>query len=158
MIIHKTRIRSLGGNVRGVRRGDEVVPGIRDLMRYMDLLKRIGFSSELAVGETVLPTAVGPVTQFNAEGKYEIHRDQPKETAYRQAEWRWQEFRGPYDTEEMSRIVEIPYERYPRTFVPPPSIELSVKSLKGGESILVTPPLRFAPSNDELLLHCINVF
>ena len=157
MIIHKKRIRSIGKNVRGVKRGDQVIVGLRDLPRFADRLRDIGFSATPNVGETILPAAIGPVGRFNSEGGYEIHRDQPMETAYRQAEWKWQEFRGRYDTEEMSKIVEVPYERYPRTFIPPPSVELSIKELEGGETVLVSPTIKFVEKRDAELVHTINL-
>lgn len=158
MIIRKRRIRSVGRNVRGVRRGDRVLVGLRDLPRFADRLREMGFSAAPDVGETILPAAIGPVGRFNAEGSYKKHKDQPKETAYRQAEWKWREFRGRYDTEEMSKIVEIPYERYPRTFLPPPSVELSVKELEGGETVLVSPTIEFVEDRDAELVHTINLF
>lgn len=157
MIIRKTKIRTIEGNIRGVNRGDRVVVGVRDLSRFTAQLAEVGFSGALATGESLLPASLGPVSTFNAEGDYEVHNDQPMETAYRQAEWSWTEFRGRYDTVERSKIVEVPYKRYPRTFIPPPSVELSIKQLGSGDKVLASPIIEFIEARDTELLHIINL-
>lgn len=158
MIIRKKRIRSIERNIRGIIRGDQVMVGLRNLSRFRDRLVEAGFTPNLGMGEMVLPAALGPMSAFNAKGGYEVHRDQPMETAYRQGEWKWQEFRGRYDTEEMSKIVEIPYLRYPRTFIPPPSVELTIKELEEGGPVLVSPIIRFVDNRDAEFIHTINLF
>lgn len=91
-------------------------------------LQQIGFSVPLTPGERLLPEAIhGPANHRNALGDEIVHRDKPMETAYRQAEWHWTEFRGRYDTEERSKIVDVPYKRYPRTHVPPHGVELIIR-------------------------------
>lgn len=67
MIIRKKRIRSIGNNIRGVKRGDQVVVVLQDLARFNDRLVEVGFSSNLNVGETILPAPTGPVSRFNAK-------------------------------------------------------------------------------------------
>ncbi len=158
MLIRKKRIRTINNNIRGIRRGDNVVVALRDLGRFVDELLRAGFSQNLEAGEIVLPAAVGPVSTFNAEGKYESHKDQPKETAYRLGEWKWKEFRGRYDTVERSKIVEIPYERYPRTFIEPPSVELSLALDDDGNRVLRSDLNHFIEANDNHLVHTVNLF
>lgn len=158
MLIRKKRIRTINSNVRGVRRGDNAVVALRNLDRFANELTRAGFSPRLEVGETILPAAVGPISSFNAEGKYEVHKDQPKETAYRLGEWKWQEFRGRYDTVERSKIVEIPYERYPRTFIDPPSVELAIAQGVDGQKLLRSDAHNFVETNDQNLIHIVNLF
>ena len=156
--IKKKRIRTVGNNIRGEERGQRCVVALRNLDQFVDHLRRAGFSSELQVGEAILPASVGPISGFNAEGKYDVHKDQPKETAYRLGEWTWQEFRGRYETVERSKIVEIPYKRYPRTFVEPPSVELSLAQDGNGEKVLCSPTQDFIEANDSALVHIINLF
>ncbi|MDH3354829.1 MAG: hypothetical protein OEL79_06410, partial [Chromatiales bacterium] len=86
-----------------------------------------------------------------------VHRDQEKETAYRQAEWHWKEFRGRYDTRECSKIVEIPYQRYPRTFVPPYAIELVVKKTAGGV-IISSSLFSLFDDEDDHAKNTVNMF
>lgn len=131
---------------------------LHDLTRFEEKLLQAGFSQDLESGETILPAAVGTISSFNAEGKYDVHKGQPKETAYRLGEWKWQEFRGRYDSVEKSKIVEIPYKRYPRTFVDPPSVELSIVQTDDGEKLLRSPAHHFVEAEDEALIHVINLF
>jgi hypothetical protein len=106
----------------------------------LKILKKIGFSSPLVPGERLLPPAgEGPACRRNANGYEIVHRDRPMETAYRQAEWHWKEFRGRYDTEDRSKIVDVPYQRYPRTEMPPYSVELEIRAIDDGVYVVAGP-------------------
>ncbi|MCK9910138.1 hypothetical protein MXD81_13420, partial [Microbacteriaceae bacterium K1510] len=51
---------------------------------------RLGFSAQPSPGGTILPRVVGPVTRFNARGRWIVHRDLPKEPRYiRTVSWKW---------------------------------------------------------------------
>lgn len=152
---------------------------IRELDRYLDssnynrtfilgvqvdslddpILGRIGFSTETSVGDVVLPVSdLGPVSRYNTEGKVIVHKGERMETAYRQAEWRWQEWRGRYNTEEQSRIVDVPYKRYPRTFIPPPSVELTIGKTAAGRFAVLSPRIELNESTKVSMTHIINLF
>ncbi|WP_418119107.1 hypothetical protein [Variovorax sp. 350MFTsu5.1] len=104
-------------------------------------LKNLGFDVPLVPGQRVLPPArKGPACRRNAEGFDIIHRDRPKETAYRQVVWTWTQFAGRNHTEEKSKVVDVPYQRYPRTHVLPYSIELEVKVRADGQAYVVAGP------------------
>jgi len=79
------------------------------------------------------------------------------ETAYRQVEWTWEQWAGYRDTETQSKIVDVPYRRYPRTFVPPPSIELTVIKNKQGRKYITAPRQVLDFNNIEKLLNSINI-
>lgn len=158
MIINKKQIRSLAPYTKGIRQNQDIVIciGIADIPNIN--LEEVGFSSDLEPGERVLPAAVGNVTLFNSRGKEVPLKDQPMETHYRQQEWTWKEFRGRYDFEEQSRIVDIPYERYPRKIIPPPSIELSVALDTDDHKLIVADSIQFTANNSESIVHIVNVF
>lgn len=156
MLIKKRRVRNLEANLPVVQQGDTVVFAIPLTEECAGTLAQLGFTDNRETGETVLPTPQGPVSQYNAEGKYIKHKDQPKEIAYRQMEWTWIEWHGP-DEVEQSDIVDVPYERYPRTFLPPPSIELSIVTNAQGERLVVSPPYEYGTDN-EIMIHVINLF
>lgn len=159
MIIKQKRIRNIRRHLKQIPRGQTVVFGVSELNRFPDRVQAVGFTREISVGESVLPPGIfGTISQFNAEGKYLIHRDQPKETAYRMAEWSWTEWRGRYDTQEKSKIVDIPYKRYPRTFVPPPAIELKVVQSANQIPLIISPPIIYSDDNALLLTHVVNLF
>ncbi|MCF8070051.1 MAG: hypothetical protein K9L30_15830 [Desulfobacterales bacterium] len=159
MIISGKRKLKLDKRFRRFGEGSLVIAGLPISNNQKNTLLEIGFTTSLEDGERVLPSSeFGPVSRYNAEGKEIIHKDQPMETAYRQVEWTWEQWAGRYDTETMSKIVDVPYKRYPRTFVPPPSIELSIVTNKKGEKFLVAPKMAIDFNNPENLLHCINIF
>lgn len=158
MLISKKRIRNLDRYARDLNEGQEIVLVVPINQVELDRIKQIGFSDNFDSGETVLPTDIGPISKFNSEGKYIIHKDQDMETVYRQQEWKWNEFRGKYDKVEKSKIVDIPYQRYPRTFAPPPGIELSIATQNDGLKLIVSPILKYEHLNEEYLLHVINLF
>jgi hypothetical protein len=120
---------------------------------------RIGFSAQLSIGDTLLPAKIGPVSKRNAEGNFVRHKDQPKETHYRTVEWTWKQFKGRDDYEEVSDFKDVPYQRYPRTFVPPYAVELSVVALADGVRFVVAPQITLdLEKNIDLLKHTINLF
>jgi hypothetical protein len=156
MIIKKTRIRKLEINLPGVAPGSTLVFALRDLAAHQARLEQAGLPLPPTAGAAVLPTVRGPVSRFNAEGSYIIHRDQPKETVYRQREWTHKEWHGPEQV-EVTGYVDIPYERYPRTFVAPPSVEFRLASTTDGELVLVTDQIAFEPENHDRCLHTVNL-
>jgi hypothetical protein len=159
MIITGKRKRKLDKRLGFLIEGKKVNIGVPVNEDNRQILKKIGFTELLNEGETVLPRPIfGSISRFNAEGKYLIHKDQPMETAYRQREWSWEQWAGYHETETKSKIVDVPYKRYPRTFIPPPSVELSVVINRGNKKYIVAPEQILDLSNSEKPLHIINLF
>jgi hypothetical protein len=158
MIIRKRRVRNVERYLGFINPGTNITLGLSDINRFIDKLSQCGFSHSLEIGEMVLPNAIlGPISQFNAEGKFIKHKDQPMETAYRMVEWHWTEFRGRYDTEDMTDWRDVPYKRYPRTYVPAPSIELQIAANPQGLPVLITEPIQYIEDNFEKIRHIINL-
>ncbi len=112
-----------------------VTPGVEAL------LKNLGFEVPLVPGQRVLASArKGPASRRNAEGFDIVHRDQPKETAYRQVFWTWTQFVGRNGSEEKSKVVDVPYRRYPRSHALPYSVELEIKVRSDGQAYVVAGP------------------
>lgn len=121
-----------------------------------DRLIEAGFNDPIEVGQVVLPSAhLGRASSFNAEGREEVLKDQPKETVYRPVEWTHEQWNGPY-TETVTEVVERPYQRYPRTIVAPPSVELAVRRSEDGV-LFACAPERVMGRDDAELLHDINL-
>lgn len=159
MIIQKKRIRSLEKYLGRIPSGTELIIAAPINSETQHLLKQIGFNDPVELGDTVLPSPIfGNISLFNAEGKNIVRKDLPMETAYRQVDWHWEQWSGYGETEEMSKIVDVPYDRYPREFVAPPSIELSIGSSKNNDLFVVSPITKFVDSNESFLLHTINLF
>src|SRR5690349_10045553 len=134
MTIHKKRIRNVSPYLQFIKSGDKFSIGIKNTEKYRNRLTQAGFDTKLVSGDTILPSSsLGPVSLFNAEGKYLKRADLPMETAYSQRLWHWEEFHGPYEKVPKSKIVDVPYKRYPRDFVPPPSVQLHIKTTVSGD-------------------------
>lgn len=157
MLITKKRISSLGANLPASLKGKEVAIALKGLADHKDALGKAGFAADLALGETILPTSVGKISEYNAEGRYVPQKDKPKETVYRQVEWTHTEWHGPYQ-QEVTSTVDVPYKRYPRKFFPPPGVELTVAKSQSGDMIVTTHPVKYSTQNEEQLLHVINLF
>ena len=156
MIVIKKRIREIGNNFPNLKSGDKFLVGIKNTDRFRDKLNKIGFQG-VEVGSAVLPSPVGQISLFNAEGKFLKDKTKPKETAYRETEWHWKEWHGRDQTIERSKTVYVPYKRYPRVFVSPPSLELKIVKDQQGENILVTPVLELNSKNEKDIIHAINL-
>ena len=125
---------------------DKFMLGIEIDEKIKERCGELGFSLPLVEGERLLPSSKkGPACRRNAEGFQIIHRDQPMEIAHRQIEWHWKEFRGREDYEEKSGVKDVPYKRYPRTFVMPYGVELQIQSSKDGRKYVVSGPFENVP-------------
>ena len=155
MITKKKKIRKIEPYARMIPAGNDAVVAV--LNPDLKILEKIGFPKEPKNGDTVLPLPVGKVSMFNAEGKKLVHKNLPMETAYRMVEWHWTEWHGRYDRVEKSKFVPVPYKRYPRTFVNPPSLELTIMTDVDGNCVLCTPAVKNWKNNKEDLIHAVNL-
>jgi hypothetical protein len=156
MKISKKRIRSAAPYLKTIPAGQEVVVGLLDADDHEERIAAAGFTVPLVVGQRALPSNLGTVSSYNADGKYVPQKDQPMETATRQIEWSWTEFHGPYEIEQ-TRITDVSYKRYPRKFFPPPSLELTVATDGDGAVVVVADAIANEPDNDAALTHAINL-
>jgi hypothetical protein len=158
MILKKRMVRNLSSNLVGIERGTSVLVGVDGIERFTGTLVDAGFTRELKNGESVVPSPMGPRSEYNAEGGYEKHKDQPMETAHYTLECTYTE-RGAPHTVPRTRRAEFTRERYPRTFIPPPAVEMQIaRRLDDNESVVVSPPVVYVAKNDELLRHTINLY
>lgn len=156
MIIKKKKIREIGNNFPTLKIGDKFQIGVKNLDRFKERLNKIGFQN-IEVGLTILPSPIGKISLFNAEGTYLKNKSKPKETAYREVEWHWKEWHGRDQTIERSKTVYVPYKRYPRIFISPPSLELKILKNQQGENILITPVFELNNENQKEIIHGVNL-
>jgi hypothetical protein len=155
MITKKKKIRKIEPYNRMIPLGNDAMVAV--INPDSKLLEKIGFSKEPKNGDTVLPRPQGEVSMFNAEGKQLVHKNLPMETAYRTIEWHWTEWHGRYDRIERSDFRDRPYKRYPRTFVSPPGLELTVMTDVDGNRVLSTPVVKDWKNNKNDLIHAVNL-
>ena len=155
MILKQKRIRNLarfGELTRGMK--IRVYKNVSNL--EVDLLQKIGFTKELNVGETVLPSIVGAATRRNAKGKIIVDRTQ-KEDCTRMIEWTYNQYAGRNETKEVTDSTVIHYKRWKQTLIPPYAIELTVIE-KDGIKQIVSPVIDYVEVNEEKVVHIVNVF
>lgn len=150
MRISKRRIRSTENYLSGIPAGGNFYIGLTGINGFMAQLRRIGFDQNIIIGQQVLPTIIGSVTKFNADGGYIIRRDLPKETVYRQIDFK--DWHGNYHTKD------IPYERYPRDPVSAPNVELLVRNGADNNPLILSPIQNNNPLNMERIKHVVNLF
>jgi hypothetical protein len=156
MLIQKAHIRNVAPYLEGIGEDPElrIVAAITDANRQK--LGRLGFSDPVQNGETILPLGVGAVSRFNADGRWQVHRDEPKEERYvRTVRWRWTQWRGR-DQEEMEDFKDIYRLCYPRSFIEPPAIELTYTETDAG-AFVIGPVLVNRPDQHDAVRHCINL-
>lgn len=121
-------------------------------------LQRAGFSIPTTSGDIVLPAAVGPVSRFNADGKWHPLPNEPKESRYiRTVKWRWKQWSGKDSYEEMEDHRDIYRDCYIRDFIIPPAVEITYVQHEE-KHLVISHILLKSPSNSENIRHVINLF
>jgi len=147
---------------------------IRNVDRYLKLLPpkstfkiiadvddaaliRAGFEPGAESGTTILPAVRGRISRFNAEGRWRVRRDLPKEErflfsrVFRRTEWHGR------DRVEVEDVVDYKRMCFPRELVSPPGVELTC--LEDGDALmLVSPELHYLPAREDDNRHVINLF
>jgi len=120
-------------------------------------LNSSGFAG-LNSGDRLLPSGVGRVSRFNSEGRYEVDRTQPKTSRFVGTRtWTRREWAGPGQTREVTSDVDIYRDCFPRTFVPPPALELTVV-VHQGVRLIVSEQMEWGVTASVDVLHAINLF
>ena len=153
MKIIKSRVINVEPYIATIRDGEEFHIAFNGFNDKIDRIRQIGFSDDPQVGEQILPSVVGPVTRFNANGSFILRRDLPKETYYISRFWTWKDFQG----KEYEKIIFIERERYKRDPIAPPSEELLIDSY-GQTNIVVSRAFTKEPQNLQAIKNMINIF
>ncbi len=123
-----------------------------------EIAEKAGFLHNIECGDTILPSIVGPNSDFNAEGKYIKRKDLPKEYRYiTTVEWSWDQWCGRDQTETITESRDVYRFCYKRDFTPPPSIELTWIE-KEGVFFVSSLPITVKSISEDQLKHIINLF
>lgn len=153
LVIRGRRVRSLHRHLAAVPPNTPIILAVRVTEARLPLLEAMGLGSRPEPGDTVLPAPIGPVSTFNAEGDEVSRKNLPKETVYHQRWWARKTWRG----DPVEGFVDVPYQRYPRDFLPPPSVELRCVATEAGDLLMVVDGGAYVPANEADLLHRINL-
>ena len=114
-----------------------------------NLLNKLDLKMEnLFNGFSVLPRRIGPVSTFNADGRFILLKKIPREIrCIGERTWTWKDWGG----NEHSTTVDISRRCYQREFIEPPSKEITFNNNKFHSEIL-------DKNNKEEVRHTINLF
>lgn len=112
-------------------------------------LKTIGFPSIDFTGVKLIPRGIGPVTKFNAEGRFIPLKYLPKETYYRDAFIK--DWHGNF------HYVGIPGKRYQRKQISAPCQEISLITI-GNNHYAISDLLPNTLEGKEQIKHVVNLF
>lgn len=155
MIIKQKRIRNLS-KLEKIKPNSQFRVGLIDLENRTEVLIRIGFSNELAIGESILPNIIGPATRKNADGSYLKIKNKPKEQHSRMIEWTYKQWAGRGETKEVTDSTSVSYYRYQRQIIPPTSIEFTIVN-SGNSKMLVSPIFVMDDKNSNEIIAAVNV-
>lgn len=158
MLLRQTRVRSVQRALASLipHARFRIVVSVAELSPQA--ISNAGFSEDQFTGDTILPTAVGTVSNYNANGRYVARKDLPKENRYvNTVEWTWEEWDGPYSTTTRTEDKPIYKECYQRDFHPPPAAELTILD-NDGQLLIVSEELTKCAGQDTRILHILNLF
>jgi hypothetical protein len=131
-----------------------VVPLSENLTSH---LRKIGFTEFLS-GARLLPQPCGSVSKYNADGKWVVFKDQPKESRFiRTVIWHWKQWAGKDDVQELSDERDIYKDCYARELLPPPCVELTILE-QSGTQYISSDALTNSDTHYENNRHVINLF
>lgn len=155
MIIHQNRVRNIAAHLGSLPQGQRIRLVVDATPAR---LARTGFVGAPNAGESLLPAIVGPITRFNSNGRYIVHRNQPKESRYiTTVQWTWQQWHGPGQKETVTDYRAIYRDCYPREFVDAPEIEIIYAIGANQQPMLVSPELVWSSTSHEEVQHALNV-
>lgn len=155
LITNKKSIRNVDNFLKGFEEGDIVQIVLTDIDSFKNKLILMGFSSNLPIGESILPPIYGLVSDFNANGRYEPRKDLPKETHYATQTATIKAF-GKHD---VLITKQQPYKKYVVELVEEaPSFELVILKDTNDTKIISTKEFTNNEESKKLIKHSINLF
>lgn len=116
-------------------------------------LRTLGFGSSPTEGESLIPSPVGPVSAFNANGRGVVRKDLPKVSQSRMVWSTWNDWHGNPHSGMQFRSQQV----YQKELVPPPEEYLTVMQANSGP-VLASRALSKTTDDDEKIIHVINLF
>lgn len=154
MINGVKRIRSWQRYSNHVQDGERVYIGLEVSGEILPIMEKVGFESELVVGRAIMPSPkMGRVSLINSEGRTIPQKNLPKETVYRQGYWERTDWQG--DTH--GGWYDIPYKRYPRKLIDPPSEYLIILGKEDKKFLVVGDSFIKGQEDDSRIVHKVNL-
>lgn len=156
-VINQKRVNNVNSFLTDDIEGQELSIAVKISEIPPELLSKAGFDEKYNVGQTVLPSIIGPISRFNAIGKEIPIKTEPMETRYRDMEFTRYEWHGP-DRVEVTGVVWIPYKRYQRDIINPPGVQFTLAVSPNGTNLVIGEKVACIEKNHENIKHQINLF
>lgn len=121
----------------------------------LPIIKEKFGAESVNIGDRFFPSPlIGTMAKRNSVGEWIPQKDKPKETAYRAQEWNLQDWGG----NSHSGTGYVPYKRFPRKFIEPKELELSISQVQNGPSIITVDKTFYnSPENYSEIVFAINL-
>ncbi len=154
MYISQKRVMKVDNFLNEFKEGEEICLILNNALKYTNKLEEIGFDHSLTVGDSILPKVKGSVSRFNANGKFELLRNEPKEAYSIDREMEWL----AYGKHPQSKLITFTYNRFQRKLIDAPAQELIVMIDKDNNKIISSKLIKFTQENKSLIKHKVNLF
>ena len=157
MIIKKKRINSIKKYLNAITDGDYIQLAVPIKNIDVALLRDAGFPADIKTGDTILASSVGPVSKYNAEGKWITRKDLPKVSTYIMTRiWRWRQWTGYKQYEDHEEQRDVFRDCYQKELMPPPSEELTFIHNQNG-AMIVSRKFKVIDAEHDAIKHTINL-
>ena len=116
-------------------------------------LRELGFDGNPADGESIVPSQVGPISTFNANGREIVRKDLPKVSQSRMVWASWNDWHGNPHSGMQIRSQQV----YQKELIPPPEEYITLMQSEPGP-VLASRTLSRKVDKDEMIIHVINLF
>ncbi|MAY36439.1 MAG: hypothetical protein CMN84_10095 [Spongiibacteraceae bacterium] len=158
MIIAQKSVRSIAKYIKAFKEGQKVRLAVEIDADKLDRAHKAGFSKSAAHGDTILPNAINPTTQFNSEGKRIPLKEKPKESRYiTTIEWSWEQWDGHGSTKTVTEARDIYKDCYQQKFIPPPALEITWITTDN-KPLVISEAFEIGKTAHEMLRHAVNLF
>lgn len=153
MKIEQSRIRSLSRYLPGLQKGRKFRVARLVEGTVSDALQRIGFPASFTAGDALIPKGIGPVSEFNANGREIVRNDLPKEKRSFTVYTTWNDWHGHPHSGFQHRSIDA----FPIQNVPGPTESLTIAE-KDGQIYAVSRVLTNNAETEAENLHVINLY
>ena len=147
MIIRRKRIRSVEKYINYIPEDKEFYVCVKNNAQNIEILRKNNLCASYEVGHEVIVKAIGPITKYNIDGKYIVHKDQEKEQRTYEREYHVVDWHGEdhYGTCFQTRYC------YPKEYIIPP-----LEKIVFEENIIRSNIVK--RKDQERVKHIINLF
>lgn len=114
--------------------------------------------THLSLNEVMVPKSQGSISRFNANGKYLLLKNLPKESRYiNTIRWEWEQWKGRNETETISEHRDVYRQCFQRELIPPLAVGIGFIEIEN-RKYYSSPILKMSSHGEEYIKHVANLF